>query len=276
MRVVATALVALLASCAPSSATTTSGGGGETPTTAAPTSTAVVSSTMIPTTVTEPPSTATTGATPETTAAPVVTTSAAAPMTTQPGNQQSGFESEILAVTADDLAVSWHTGCPVGPADLRAIRVSHWDMSGTARTGTLIVGSAYAGDLVAVFSDLFEAGFPIERMEPVDRYGADDDASMAANNTSAFNCRVVAGTSTWSEHAYGRAIDLNPLINPYVLANGSVFPPEGADYVDRDADVPGLIVAGDMVVQSFARIGWSWGGNWSGSKDYQHFSATGR
>jgi hypothetical protein len=186
------------------------------------------------------------------------------------------FEHEIGPVAASELGESWHSGCPAGPSELRALRLSHWDGAGRARIGTLIVGAQYAEDLVSVFSELFAARFPIERMEPVATYGADDDASMAANNTSAFNCRFVAGTSTWSEHAYGRAIDLNPLVNPYVLGNGSVFPPGGADYLDRDPDVPGLVVEGDVVVSAFADIGWGWGGNWSGKKDYQHFSSTGR
>ncbi|MBT8207858.1 MAG: M15 family metallopeptidase, partial [Acidimicrobiia bacterium] len=110
----------------------------------------------------------------------------------------------------------------------------------------------------------------------VDVYGNDDDRSMEANNTSAFNCRTVGGSSEWSEHAYGRAIDINPMINPFVTTSGSVFPPSGTQFVDRALDTPGLIAADGTVVRAFASIGWEWGGNWNGSKDYQHFSETGR
>ena len=138
----------------------------------------------------------------------------------------------------------------------------------------------HARDVVDVFRQLFEAAFPIRRMQLVDVYGADDDRSMAANNTSAYNCRRVAGTDRWSEHAYGGAVDINPVQNPYVRGT-SFVPAEGARYVDvpRGADArpaPGVIVAGDVVVRTFARIGWEWGGTWQSSRDYQHFSASGR
>jgi hypothetical protein len=112
-------------------------------------------------------------------------------------------------------------------------------------------------------------------MEPVDVFEGDDEASMSANNTSAFNCRPVTGGARWSDHSYGVAIDINPVVNPYVRRD-TVAPPEGAPYVDRDADVPGMIHEGDVVVDTFADHGWIWGGTWSFPKDYQHFSTTGR
>ena len=107
-------------------------------------------------------------------------------------------------------------------------------------------------------------------------YQADDQASMRANNTSAFNCREIDGRpGTWSQHSYGRAVDVNPLVNPWVRGS-QVDPPEGAPYADRSARVPGGLYAGDDAIAAFAAVGWEWGGNWSGSKDYQHFSANGR
>ena len=109
---------------------------------------------------------------------------------------------------------------------------------------------------------------------PVDAYGADDQTSMRANNTSAFNCRFVAGTTTLSQHGLGLAIDLNPLHNPYVKG-GTVDPPEGAPWADRSRTDPGMIKPG-AVVDAFASRGWRWGGYWSGGKDYQHFSTSGR
>jgi len=127
---------------------------------------------------------------------------------------------------------------------------------------------------VAIFRDLYAAGFPIERMVPIDAYGGDDQASMRDNNTSGFNCRYVSGTTTLSQHGLGRAVDVNPLVNPYVKGS-TVDPPEGAPYADRSGSYPGMIRSGDAVVRAFAAQGWKWGGYWSSGKDYQHFSASG-
>jgi hypothetical protein len=160
-------------------------------------------------------------------------------------------------------------------ADLRYVTVSHWGFDGAVHDGELVVHRDEAADVVSVFRRIFRARFPIRRMALVDDYGADDDASMAANNTSAFNCRPAVGSSSWSEHAYGLAIDVNPVQNPYV--NGStVLPTSGEPYVDRSGRATGMIQDGDAVVRAFAAIGWEWGGNWSSLKDYQHFSLTGR
>jgi hypothetical protein len=112
-------------------------------------------------------------------------------------------------------------------------------------------------------------------MSPVENYGSNDDRSMAADNTSAFNCRGVPGSGSWSEHAYGRAIDINPLENPEVR-NGNVAPPGGRRFLDRTRLRSGMILDRGPVVRAFASIGWSWGGDWHSLKDYQHFSATGR
>jgi hypothetical protein len=160
-------------------------------------------------------------------------------------------------------------------SDLRAVDVSFWGYDGRVRTGRLIVAASLAEQMVSIMRDLYDARFPIERMEPVDAYGGDDDDSMAANNTSAFNCRPVTGGSAWSEHSYGRAIDVNPLVNPYVRGS-TVLPPGGRAYVDRSLDAPGMIHAGDEVVDAFAARGWKWGGYWGSPTDYQHFSTTGR
>ncbi len=188
----------------------------------------------------------------------------------------SGLIQEIDAATAARMTSSWRAGCPVPLEDLRLLRLSHWGFDGAVRTGELVVHADAATDVVAAFRAIYDARFPIERMELVDEYGGDDDASMAANNTSAFNCRMATGADRWSEHAYGRAIDINPVQNPYVTRSGAVLPPSGARYVTRDPSVPGLITGDGPVVRAFAAIGWAWGGTWSSSKDYQHVSATGR
>jgi hypothetical protein len=212
-----------------------------------------------------------------TTTRPAAATTTTAPPATAPVTSAPAppvFTASVAAVTAADLPSSWRAGCPLGPGSLRAVTLSHWGFDGEVHTGTLVVHVDHAEDMVDVFRTLFDIQFPIERMVPVDAYGGDDDASMAANNTSAFNCRPVTGGTGWSEHAYGLAIDVNPVQNPYVIGD-TVLPPSGATYLDREP-APGVIRAEDAVVQAFARIGWSWGGYWSSPVDYQHFSATGR
>src|SRR6266540_437405 len=154
--------------------------------------------------------------------------------------------------------------------------VDHWGFDGRVHRGELVVQRRYAAPLLRVLASLFADRFPIARMRLVDAYRGDDDLSVAANNTSAFNCRPVAGTSHWSEHAYGRAIDLNPVQNPYVTAGGRVTPPAAGPYADRSRRAPGTIHGGDATVRAFASIGWGWGGLWHAAKDYQHFSASGR
>lgn len=125
-------------------------------------------------------------------------------------------------------------------------------------------------------ASLYRQHFPIRRMHLVDAYGADDRRSMAADNTSAFNCRYVAGRpGVWSEHAYGKAIDINPVENPYVTDSGYVSPPARVPFAHRSLRRKGMINRGGAVVAAFAAIDWGWGGNWPWPKDYQHFSASG-
>ncbi len=170
--------------------------------------------------------------------------------------------------------VSWREGCPVPLEQLRYLTLTHVGLDGTAHTGELVVRADVADDVVTAFARLYELRFPIERMQLVDEYGADDDASMRADNTSAFNCRYVKGTQRWSNHAFGTAIDVNPLRNPYVQGD-QVDPPEGAAYADRSNPRPGMLLAGSPEVAAFTDLGWDWGGSWSSGQDYQHVSATG-
>jgi hypothetical protein len=179
-------------------------------------------------------------------------------------------------VSRADVRNSWRPGCPVPIGQLRLLAVRYWGLDGREHRGRLVVHEDVADDVSAVFRRLLDAHFPIARMQLVDRYGGDDGRSMTANNTSAFNCRLVAGTGRWSEHAYGRAVDINPVQNPQVTSGGEVVPARGRRYADRSLAVPGMIHAGDEVVAAFESIGWRWGGNFSSTKDYQHFSATGR
>ena len=185
------------------------------------------------------------------------------------------FTAKVARVTAPDLPYSWRPGCPVGPARLRAVRLRHWDFRGRSRIGVLVVDRAVVPDVVSVFRRLYAARFPIRRMLGVEVYKGSDDASMRADNTSAFNCRYVEGTRRWSEHAYGRAIDVNTVENPYVHG-GLVEPPAGRAYLDRSRRRPGMAVESGVLVRAFASWGWGWGGRWRSAKDYQHFSTSGR
>jgi hypothetical protein len=170
---------------------------------------------------------------------------------------------------------SWHGGCPVGLRHLRLVRLTYVGFDGEAHRGRLVIHRRWADEIVEVFRRLYQREFPIRRIRLVDRYGADDQESRRHDNTSAFNCRYVAGTTVWSQHAYGRAIDINPVENPYV--DGSyVSPPNGEPYADRSDVRPGMIFERDAVWRAFHRIGWEWGGTWSSAQDYQHFSANGR
>jgi hypothetical protein len=202
---------------------------------------------------------------------PVVKAGAAAAAPTFRGSIATGRDAVRVRVR-----YSWRRGCPVGPVELRLLRADYWGFDGRVHRGELIVHRDHARRILGVLKRLFQARYPIQRLRLVDAYRADDDRSMAADNTSGFNCRRVSGSSSWSEHAFGRAIDLNPLRNPYVTRGGRVSPPAGRPYADRTRRAAGMIHAGDGVVRAFAAAGWRWGGSWSGSRDYQHFSSTGR
>jgi hypothetical protein len=187
------------------------------------------------------------------------------------------YEATVTPLPAAFAArmTSWRPGCPVRKADLRLVTLTHWGFDGRVKRGRIVVHRTEAAKVARVFGVLYRERFPVRRVRPVEAYGSDDDRSMAADNTSAFNCRLVEGSSSWSEHAYGRAIDLNPLENPYVRG-GHVSPPAGRRYADRSLRAKGMVHDGDAVVRAFAAIGWPWGGHWRSLKDYQHFSATGR
>jgi len=171
--------------------------------------------------------------------------------------------------------VSWRRGCPVRLRDLRLLTVRYHGFDGTVRTGRLVVRDTQARAMLQVFRDLYDARFPIRRMRLIEAYGGSDTKSMKANNTSAFNCRKVAGTNRWSEHAYGEAVDINPVQNPYVRGS-TVQPAAGARYLDRSNVRKGMVVRPGPVVRAFSQVDWRWGGDWTSAKDYQHFSRSGR
>ena len=167
--------------------------------------------------------------------------------------------------------VSFTEDCPVAREDLRYMTVLYWGTDNAAHKGELIVNKSIAPEVSEIFYQLYKASYPIESIKLVDEYGGNDEVSMANNNTSCFNARKVKGSDTWSMHAYGLAIDINPLYNPYVGADGSVLPVMSERYANRDDRFIMKIDADDYAYNLFAEHGFTWGGSWEKVKDYQHF-----
>jgi hypothetical protein len=176
---------------------------------------------------------------------------------------------------------TWRPGCPVPLRDLRVLTLRYWGFDGDVHEGPMVVNADVAEDVVRVFRRLFEGRFPIQRLHLAVRYHpGQDDPNDRRNYTAGFNCRPVVTArgplSIWSQHAYGLAVDVNPIQNPYVASDGYIRSIPARAYRDRSLDLPGMIHPGDMVVRAFAAIGWTWGGSWNAEKDYMHFSLTGR
>lgn len=192
------------------------------------------------------------------------------------------FHSTVGPVTPDlrrRMGKTWSPACPVDLDGLRYLTVTFRGFDGGAHTGELVVAAAEAEDVVSVFRALFAADFPIEEMRLPTTADLEAHPTGDGNNTAALVCRAARGTTSWSAHAYGLAIDLNPFMNPYVKGEGDdriVLPELASAYADRSWRRPGMILPGSVAVREFARIGWSWGGAWTTLKDFQHFSATGR
>jgi hypothetical protein len=211
-------------------------------------------------------------------AAMLATIGVAVPVAISPAVHAGGprFYALVFPVDSAQLQYSYRPGCPVGPAQLRLVRLRYWGFDGRAHPGALVVNRAVVPTVVKVFATLYGERFPIRHMQPIDAFHGSDETSMAADNTSGFNCRyaVAPGPPQWSAHAYGQAIDVNPIENPYLEA-GTVHPRAGSRYLDRTHYRPGMAVSGGELVNAFRAAGWHWGGRWTGSPDYQHFSATG-
>jgi D-alanyl-D-alanine carboxypeptidase-like protein len=187
----------------------------------------------------------------------------------------------IDTATRASMGDSWRPGCPVAIADLRLLDLSFWGFDNQPHPGQLIVNRRVAANVVSVFRTLYRARFPIRKMEIVHAYvgpnytGRTDQPSD--DDTAGFNCRNVPGApGVWSQHAYGLAVDINPVENPYVAASGQVVPKEGRSFADRARRRAGTILRHGVVVRAFASIGWGWGGNWHSFQDFMHFSSTGR
>jgi D-alanyl-D-alanine carboxypeptidase len=203
---------------------------------------------------------------------PAITPSPAAPASPPATTPPAPAGATVHPVTAAELGASWRPGCPVEPGRLRRVEVNHLGFDLHPHRGELIVHEDLVAEVITVFEQLDQLRYPIEKMRTVDHYpNADDELSMEDNNTSAFNCRAIPGTGRWSQHAYGRAIDINPLLNPYIDRTGAFQPKNAEMYLDRNRIDPGLLHDGDPAVRAFTDRGWRWGGYWRNPIDYQHF-----
>lgn len=193
----------------------------------------------------------------------------------------SGFASRITAPAPDSVITrsTWAPGCPVAADQLAWIRLTFWGFDDQRHTGELLANTDAAEELVTAFRALYAAHFPIEEMRISTKAEQTAAPTGDGNDTGAFNCRPVRGETVFSQHAYGRAVDVNPFQNPYErrLSSGKdlVLPELAGAYTDRSWERPGMILAGGPVTRAFASIGWTWGGSWRSLKDLQHFSANG-
>lgn len=186
------------------------------------------------------------------------------------------FRSSIGPIPVDVLArSSWVPECPVAVDELSYLTVSHYGFDGRFHTGEIIVNSDFAEEVVEVFRLMHEARYPIEQMRVITKEEIDAPPTGDWNDTTSFVCRPAVGSNSWSQHAYGLAIDVNPFHNPYLKAD-LVLPELASAYTDREDVRPGMIFEGDVVTEAFTDMGWGWGGNWSTLKDWMHFSFTGR
>lgn len=212
-------------------------------------------------------------------------TSLEAPETSENKEDKSGMDSAIssedfyISEITDDIfnrmkGKSYKDDCNVPREDLRYIHILHKDLGGDTCEGEMVCHKIIAQDLLEIFEELYLKDYPIERMVLIDEYGADDETSMTANNSSCFNYRVISHTTKISKHGLGIAVDINPLYNPYTkIVDGTriVEPAAGEPYLDREADFPYKIDEDDLCYKLFIEHGFEWGGSWTSAKDYQHF-----
>lgn len=192
------------------------------------------------------------------------------------------FEADISEITPEVKqrmlsGKTWKKGCPLLLQDLRYLRIKHIDFKGKEQMGEMIVHKEVSEEVTKIFEALYHADYPIHQMRLVSDYKGSDWQSIEADNTSAFNCRKATGSKKFSKHSYGKAIDINPIENPYIFRSGKSSHKASKPYLKRKrtGDSPSqraMLLPQDQPVQIFKKYGWKWGGDWSGVKDYQHFS----
>jgi hypothetical protein len=195
----------------------------------------------------------------------------------------AGRMSPLPTPLEDEMrGTTWHVGCPVPLSDLSLLRFNYWDLDGNVERGPMVVNSSAATHVLWVFEHLFDARFPLQHVALATAFNPkslENHPNSHGSTTASFNCRPIVTPEgagpTYSQHSYGLAVDINPLQNPFVRSDGWTRNKFARPYVDRSASLPGMIHSGDVVTRSFAAIGWRWGGEWSGDKDYMHFSQTG-
>jgi len=189
------------------------------------------------------------------------------------------FKSKFTINKIDDIIYnrinksSYHENNYIKIDDLRYLEITYWGYDNKKHIGELIVHQLVANDVIDIFKELYSEKFLINEVVLIDNYEADDEFSMNANNTSAFNYRIATGSTKLSNHAYGLAIDINPMQNPYIYGE-NILPIESAAYIDRSNYQAGMIIKNDVCYNAFTTRGWKWGGNWTSIKDYQHFEIT--
>jgi hypothetical protein len=172
---------------------------------------------------------------------------------------------------------SYKKGCPVPLQDLRYLRIKHLNFRGKTVLGEMVVHKDVSKEVVQIFEALYDIGYPVQKMKLVSAYQGNDWQSIESGNTSAFNCRNATGSKKWSKHSYGKAIDINPIENPYIARSGRISHKASLKYRKRvhksntSAD-QAVLLKHDKATKIFKKYGWKWGGDWLGVKDYQHFS----
>ncbi|MEZ2657768.1 M15 family metallopeptidase [Aneurinibacillus aneurinilyticus] len=197
---------------------------------------------------------------------PATTNTEALPLSTT----DVGYGSIPTAIEQKITGISFTKKTPVKMSDLSYVCVRYIGFDDKAHTGELIVHKMLAKDVFEIFEELYQKRYPIEKVNLIDEYKGSDELSMKANNSSAFNTRAIDGKKKMSNHSYGIAIDINPLQNPHVVGN-KVNPASSKEYANRKVARKGMIMKGDACYNAFKKRGWSWGGEWKSSKDYQHF-----
>lgn len=187
-------------------------------------------------------------------------------------NMDALFKSSEIseALMSKMTGQSWHENNDIQFKDLRLITVTYFGYDDQDHIGEIIVHKVVASDVISIFKGAYEQSYPFEKIVPIFNYEGSDKKSMADNNTSAFNYRTVSGKDYLSMHAYGIAIDVSPVANPYVSKKG-IYPKTGTEYADRSAYQKGMIIKGDVLYKLFIDHGWKWGGDWNRVQDYQHF-----
>jgi D-alanyl-D-alanine carboxypeptidase len=183
------------------------------------------------------------------------------------------------ALSAEMRGTTWMPGCPVALGDLRLLTLSYWGFDARPHLGPMVVKAGVASDIVWVFHQLFDARFPIHNMKLARKFHPNQtNHDTPGDPTAAFNCRPVVTpngpSTTFSQHAYGLAVDINPIENPFVV-DGYTRDRYARPYIDRSRRAPGMIHDGDIVVRTFEAIGWGWGGHWHSGQDFMHFSQSG-